>query len=137
MSARLYDFPSLDQQDHIGSLDRGETVGNCQGGAVLHQWCKRRLDEPLRTCIYRASRLIQDQDPRLLEEDAGDREALLLATGVLVATLPDDGLVAVSQFHDAIMNGGRLSGGNDLLVRGIRARIQEVLSDRRVGEIRL
>src|ERR671939_328637 len=109
MSTRLYNFSSLDHQDHIGSLDGGETVGNRQGGAVLHQRCKRRLDEPLRTCICRAGRLIQDQDPRLLEEDAGNREALLLATGELVVSLPYDGLVAVSQLHDAIMNGGRLS----------------------------
>ena len=116
MRPRLDNGSSLDHQDHIGSQDGGETVGDRQGGAVLHQWFKRRLDEPLRTCIERAGRLIQDQDARFLEEDAGNRQALLLAAGELVAALPDDGLVPLSEFHDASMNGGRLSGGNELLV---------------------
>ncbi len=51
------------------------------------------------------SRLVQDDDRRVLKDGAGDRQALLLPTRQLTArTTTDLGVVPVWQSHDHVMN---------------------------------
>ena len=57
------------------------------------------LDEPLGDGVERRRRLVEDQDPGVLQEHARDGHALLLASRELVAALPHDGLIAVGQLH--------------------------------------
>ena len=82
-----------------------------------HQRLQGGLNQPLGTGVERAGGLVQDQDARVLQDDAGDGDALLLAAGELVAALADDGVVALGQLHDAVVDGGGACGGVDLLLR--------------------
>ena len=54
-----------------------------------------RLDQPLADGVERGRRLVEDQDPRVLEQHPRDRDPLLLAARQLVAALADDRVVAV------------------------------------------
>ena len=66
--------------------------------------------------VERAGGLIQDQDARVFQDDPGDGDALLLAAGELVAPLADDGVVALGQSSDAVVDGRRARGRFDLLI---------------------
>ena len=53
--------------------------------------------QDLALVVQGAGGLVQDQDGRVLQEDAGDGDALLLAAGELDAALTDIGVVAILQ----------------------------------------
>ena len=53
------------------------------------------LDRRLDLAVERRGRLVQHQDRRVLEDDAGDGDALTLAARQLDAALADLGVVAV------------------------------------------
>ena len=55
------------------------------------------LDRLFRLRIERRRRFVEDQDRRVLQQRARDRDALLLAAGQLQAALADFGFVAVGQ----------------------------------------
>src|SRR5688500_15791171 len=78
--APLHDAPARHHQDLVGPQDGREAVCDGDGGAPLHQALERGLDEPLAHRVQRRGRLIEDQDARILEQDARDRHALLLTT---------------------------------------------------------
>ena len=84
------DDPALvehDQPVHLGQ--RRQAVGDGDHRLALHQREQVFLDRRLDLRIERRGRLVQDQDRRVLEEDAGDRDALALAAGELDAALAD------------------------------------------------
>ena len=95
------------------------------------------LDEPLARGVERRGRLVEDQDARILQEHPGDREPLLLASGHPVATLADDGVVAVGEVDDPLVDERRTRGRLELSVGGVRAGVEEVLADGRVEQVRL
>ena len=63
-------------------------------------WMSRSRDR-----VERGGRLVEDEDARVLEQHAGQRDALLLAAGQLVAALADDRVVALGQLADAVVDG--------------------------------
>src|SRR5690606_8670799 len=88
----LDDAPGVDDDDAVGMLHGGEAVRDHEGGAALRELLERLLDGSLGLSIEGRRSLVQDQDRRVLEEDAGDRQALLLAAGELHAPLADEGI---------------------------------------------
>ena len=58
---------------------------------------ERRLDRFLGAAVERAGRLVEDQDRRVLEQGAGDRDALLLAARQLEPALADHRFIALRQ----------------------------------------
>ena len=58
---------------------------------------ERRLDRLLGAAVERAGRLVEDQDRRVLEQGAGDRDALLLAARQLQPALADHRFIAVAE----------------------------------------
>ena len=94
MRAALDDPAAVVDEDLVGPEDGRQPVGDRDGRPALDQALERRLDEPLADGVERRRRLVEDQDPRVLEEDPGDRDALLLAARELVAALADDRVVA-------------------------------------------
>ena len=79
------------------------------------------LDGALGLVVQRAGGLVEHQDRRVAQQRAGDREPLLLATGEPVAAGADDGVVAVGQRRDQVVDPGRPAGGLDLRRRWHRA----------------
>ncbi len=59
-----------------------------------HQPVEALLDRRLDLRIERRGRLVEDQDRRVLEQHAGDGDALALAAGELDAALADMGVEA-------------------------------------------
>ncbi len=96
------------------------------------RWMSRSL-----TRVEGARGLVEDEDARVLEQDAGQGDALLLATRELVAALADDGLVAVRKLADAIVDGRQAGGGLDLPVRRLGPGVGQVLAQGGVEEVGL
>ena len=76
--------PTLDDaslfQDHdtVGVLDRGQTVGDDEGGAPFHQRIHSRLHEGFGSGVDGRSSLVQDQYRRISHSCPGNGEELSL-----------------------------------------------------------
>jgi hypothetical protein len=79
MGATLDDAPLVDHDDQIRLADRRQPVRDDQAGAIGQQRFERGLDQLLVVTVERARRLVEDEDARVLEERARDREPLPLA----------------------------------------------------------
>ena len=80
----LLDDPALgDDGDLVGVLDGGQPVRDDQRGAPAAQLVECLLDQDLGGVVQRGGGLVEDQDRRVLEEDARDGQPLLLAAGQL------------------------------------------------------
>ena len=64
--------------------------------------------------IERRGRLVEKDDRRVLEEGAGDGDALALSARELHAVLAAGRVVAALEAHDEVVRVGRLGGGDDL-----------------------
>ena len=98
---------------------------------------ERLLDEPLGLRVERARRLVEDEDRRVAQDRPRDRHPLLLAAREAVAALADDGVVAVGQRRDHVVDARSGGRGFELLVGRVRLREAQVLAHRRVEEVRL
>src|SRR5438128_11389101 len=95
---------------------RAWPVRHQEGRAVLHQALDRLQDDGLGPYVDGARRLIEDEDRRVLQERARERDALSLASGKLRPALPDRRLVAARQANDEIVRARRLGGADHLQV---------------------
>src|SRR5690606_15196818 len=125
----LDDAAAVDDIDAVGVLHRRQAVGDHQGGAAVHQPLQRRLHDGFALGVQRAGRLVQQQDRRVLQEGAGDGDALALAAGQAGARLAHSGGVAVRQGGDEVVGGGGAGGGHDVLGGGAGAAIGDVGGD--------
>ena len=64
------------------------------------------LDDPLAFIIERARGLVEDQNTRLAQERARNRDALALAARKAAAAFADDRVVALRQLEDEVMSAG-------------------------------
>ena len=87
--------------------------------------------------VERGRRLVEDEDPRILQQDPRDRDPLLLAARQLVAALADDRVVAVGQLRDPVVDRRGPRRRLELGVGRVRPGVQQVLADRRVEQVRL
>ena len=108
--------PVGDDDDDVGREDGREAVRDGQHRAAARQALQRVLDGALRHGVDARRRLVEDEDGRVLEQRAGDGDALLLAAGEAVAALADDGVVAVGQARDEVVDVGGARRRFDLLV---------------------
>ena len=98
---------------------------------------ERLLDRALGLDVERARGLVEDEHGRVAQDRAGDRDALLLAAGEAEAALADDGVVALGQRRDDVVDLGGAGGLLDLLVGRVRPREAQVLAHRGVEEVGL
>src|SRR2546425_6157759 len=110
-------------------LERAQPMSDEEGGAStcepLHRFDNRRFG----LHIDRAGRLVEDENRRVLEEGASERNALAFAPGEAHASLADGRLVALGQANDEVVSvrGGR--GGDGLALARARAGVGGVLRD--------
>ena len=90
MRALLGDALFRDDDDAVRILDRRESMGNDERRAALRQLGQRLLNRRFGLRIQRRCRLIENENRRILQEHARNREALLLPAGELDAALSDD-----------------------------------------------
>ena len=79
MRALLDDAAVLEHDDQVGIADRREPVRDDERGSVLEQQMQRLLDLSLGADVDRRRRLVEDQDPRVGEQRARERDQLALA----------------------------------------------------------
>ena len=87
------------------------------------------LDRRLGGRVDRGGGVVEDQDARVGEQGAGDRDPLALAAGEGQAALADPGLVAVRQVADEGVGLGAAGRLFDLLEARLGPRVGDVLGD--------
>ena len=95
MAAALDDAAGIHHQDLVGVHHRRQPVRDHQRGAADRDAVEFGLDRFLAFGIQRRGRLVEDQDRRILQQRARDRDALLLAAGQFQAAFADRSVVAV------------------------------------------
>src|SRR5690606_36078842 len=98
--AALDDLATDDDEDLVRLTDRAETVGDHEARTALHEPQHRLLDVPLRPRVDAAGRLVEDEDGRVAEDGARDREQLALALAEVAAALLQRRVVALGELHD-------------------------------------
>ena len=97
----LLDQAALVEHQHlVGVLDGRQAVRDHQRGAVGHQVIERVLHQALGLGVERGGGLVEDQDRRVLEHRARDRQALALAARQPAALAADAALQAFGQALD-------------------------------------
>jgi hypothetical protein len=76
----------------------------------------RGHDQPFRSDVHRARRLVEDQDRRIAQERPGQRDALPLADRQPQSAVADERLVTVGEARDEGVRVRSLGGGLDLVV---------------------
>ena len=92
------------------------------------------LDQRLALAVEARRRLVEDQNPRIGEDGAGDRHALPLPARQLDPALPDDRVVLLVEALDELVGVRDVADGADLLQRGVLAAVADVVADRAVEE---
>ena len=91
----LDDAPVVEHHDEIRVADRREPVGDHERCPPGHEALERVEDHGLGLRVDRGGGLVEDEDRRVLDEGAGDADALALASGELCATLAELRVVAL------------------------------------------
>ena len=89
--------PLVEHQDAVAGQHGREPVRDHQRGAALHQPLERRLHQRLALGVERRGRLVEQQERRVAQDRARDRDALALAAGQRHAALADRRVVALRQ----------------------------------------
>ena len=78
----------IHHRDPVGVFHSGQAMRDYQCGAVLHQAWQRFLNQVLALRIEGAGGFVQQQNRRIHQQRAGDRQALTLAAGKSEAGVP-------------------------------------------------
>ena len=127
----------IDDDDAIGLLHGCEAVRNDDRRALRHELLERLLHEQLARGVERARRLVEQQDRRILENRARDRDALPLPARQPRAALAEKRVVALRQRAQELVGLGRSRGGLDLRVAGVGPPVADVLACRRAEQHRV
>ncbi len=99
-----FDDPALVHDDDAVRMPHGrEPVGDDDHRAALADVRHVALHDGLAFIVQRARGLVEDEDARVGEERAGDRDALALAARQARTLLADDGVVALRQLADEVV----------------------------------
>ena len=94
------DATIVEHDDAIGEGNRREAVGDDQRRPTLHDLLERAANAALRGGIDGGRGVVEDQDARIEQQRAGNRDALALATREGQAALAHESLVAIGQLFD-------------------------------------
>ena len=104
-----FDDPALiEHQNLVRVADGREAVRDDERRAAAHRRVDRFLNLAFGFGVERARRLVENHDRRILEERAGDRQALSLAARQVAASFADHGLKAVRRAVDEFARLGLL-----------------------------
>lgn len=133
VSAGFDDLPLFEDVDAVGILNGGEAVGDDDAGAILHQGVEGLLNEEFGLVVDGGGGFIEEEDGRVLEEGAGDGEALFFSAGEFDAAFADIGVELLGKITDEIGLGG-IEGLPDLLIGGVAHGEGEVFANGAVEE---
>jgi hypothetical protein len=131
MGAGFDDAAVFHDDDAVGALHGRQAVRDDDGGAADHRRLQRALHQALGLGVERAGRFVEQQQRRIFQQGARDRDALALAAGQAHAALAQEGAVALRQALDEFVGGGQFRRGDDFLVAGAGTAVADVFH--RVG----
>lgn len=98
------DAPGVHDEDAVGGAGGPEAVGDDDGGAAADEVGQGGADALLGLAVYLAERLVEDEDGGVAEDRAGQGDPLRLAAGEGAAGGPEDGVVAVGEQVDELVD---------------------------------
>src|SRR6185437_10484533 len=139
VAALLDDAAVFEHDQAVHLRDGGEPVRDGDYGLAGHQRAETRLDRGFDFAVERRGRLVEYQDRRVFQNDAGDGDALALAAGQLDAAFADMSVVAapavpIFQIEDEVVRVRELRGTQDVFLARLRPAVADVLADRAVQE---
>ena len=114
MAARLDDFPPVHHHQPVGFVQGGQTVGDRDRGAAAHQVVQCLLNFLFGLGIDGRGRFIEDQDARIDQQRARNRDTLAFSAGQTLAAFAHQRVVTVRQAQDEFMGVRGACGGDDL-----------------------
>ena len=137
MRAVLDDAACIHHHDPVHGGDRGQAVRDGDDGLALHHLRQRVLDRGLDLAVQRRCRLVQHQHRRILQERAGQGNALALSTREFHAAFAKMGVIAappgmVAKVQDELMRLGAAGGVDHLVLTRPRTAIKDVVTRRAV-----
>ena len=125
----------VEHEDAVGVANGSEAMGDDEGRSPLHQPLEGDMHQPFAFGVEGARRFVEQQDGRILEQRAGNRQPLLLPAREHDAALPHDRIVALLKRHHEIVDQRILGRGEHLGEGRIGAAESNVLGNR-AGEDR-
>ena len=123
------------KEDHpVGVTNGREAVSDDEGGTALAQPVDRFLHLGFGFHVECAGRLVEDQDGRILENGAGDGDALALAAREAVTAFADAGIVVFDAALDEVTGCGGFCGAVHVVIGGVFAPEPDVLRNRAVEQ---
>ena len=118
---------AVSQHDDPVSVPYGvEPMGDHEHGASLEEVIQSLADRPFGVRVGGGGGLVQDHDRGVGQQCPGDPDALTFPAGE--PGVVDDGVVALRQLHDALMDLGRLCCRPHLLIGGLRSAQGDVVA---------
>src|SRR5512141_158445 len=105
------DLAFAHDDDQVGPADLAQAVGDDDGGAPFGSHRNGALDFVFGGAVDGAGRVIQDQDARVGQEGARQRQALALAARKGYAAFAHDRFVALVEGLDKLVGLGGFGGG--------------------------
>ena len=127
VAADFDDLPGVEDHDAVGDARGRKAVCDDEAGSPRHQPLYGVANHCLALGVEVRRRLVEDQQGRIAEELASDREPLLLATGQTNSPFADNGVETVlesSNEHVCVRVG---AGGEDARVIGLGSRVRDVV----------
>ena len=126
----VHDLALFQHQDLVAFGERRQAVGDDHHGPAARDAQQVGVDQRLALGIERAGGLVEDQDARIGDQRARDREALPLAAGEVGRAFLDVGLVAVRHALDEFFGAGQPGRAHRVVQRQARPAGEDVVADR-------
>ena len=137
MAPDFDDPPTVEHDDRVGTANGGQAVRDHERRAIEQQRGQGFLDQTLGFVVEGGRGFVENQERRVLEQRAGNRQTLALAAGQPLAALADGGLVAVRLRRNEVVRVGRPRRRLDLGQGGARCAVGDVGGDGVVEQHRL
>ena len=121
--------PPFQHADQVGTADGGKAVRDDDGRAAFHELLQRPEKVTLGPGIQGGGGFIQDENRSILQECAGDRDALTLAAGEIHAAFAQRGVESLGQFQDEILRLGAAGRQPDLFLGRLRVSLRDVFAN--------
>ena len=131
------DAAGVEHDEAVHLRDGREPVRDGDHRLAAHQRAEALLDRGLDLAVERRGRLVEHEDRRVLQDHAGNRDALPLAAGQLDAALADMSVVAaaaelVLELEDEVVRMRQARRLDDLRVGRAGAAVADIVADRTV-----
>src|SRR5438445_1082345 len=114
MGAALNDAAGVEHQNQIGVLHGGKALRDDECRSPFAEPAHGLPDQPLGLRVHAGGGVVEDEDARVHQEGARDRQALALSAAQRNAAFADDGVVAVLQLGNELVGLGGAGATLDL-----------------------